>query len=737
MDTPITGLWSELQRENKLPKGALSVNCEPELQELMKQIDKLVAGKKREWEREREGLASRLNVREQENQMQKTTLEQKHKEIGQLRVQLDSSENKQRDLVSQYENQLSSLRAEVQNLKREYERLHKRYSKHKRESEKEREKSTVELQGGMQEVHKLNKKVEEYRQRSRDWEIDRRSLQKQVENLEAQRKAIADKCEFVQTQFDELETHRASLIDKCSLVQQQAQTYQSQLDRRREILDSTEFSLNSQIAQLEAKLNTTAESLKIQNSKVDKLKGSLEEAMDSHKKAMDDNERLLNDLKKANAQCRKLEDLNAELQGELRARDDFLQMSEEDSRQHENNIAVLNKQIQKKDDIIKSLSDTRCQTEDETITTLRKTVDEVQDQARLSKRNEDLLGQENRQLQQELGIKRDDCENMERKLHQKKQDVARLEEEVATVKLQLSAAEEKLSSINVHHEAELITIKEQLSKVSNELESSSTNLGDVGARARDLEEQVTDGRGEIKKRDAELKVANAQIEALRLENRHLRQTIIQQTQVNLDHTETETQLREMQQTYQAQIKSLEKDNVSLRDELGVMRQEVTALEDRFDHQLQRTIHEAEMSHTEELSREQRHLQDLEEDADRRVSMLQDRLDSTINRYEEQLTLLRRQKARVEDDLDRERRAGSSFRQGDIVIEEGEEGVIYVNDDMSLADTDSGNEMNFGIPASEKFLNEEAARTRQLESIIDCHIQTLKSSSDMAIKKHKR
>ncbi|XP_052818658.1 centrosomal protein of 63 kDa-like isoform X4 [Mya arenaria] len=680
MDTPITGLWSELQRENKLPKGALSVNCEPELQELMKQIDKLVAGKKREWEREREGLASRLNVREQENQMQKTTLEQKHKEIGQLRVQLDSSENKQRDLVSQYENQLSSLRAEVQNLKREYERLHKRYSKHKRESEKEREKSTVELQGGMQEVHKLNKKVEEYRQRSRDWEIDRRSLQKQVENLEAQRKAIADKCEFVQ------------------------------------------------------------------NSKVDKLKGSLEEAMDSHKKAMDDNERLLNDLKKANAQCRKLEDLNAELQGELRARDDFLQMSEEDSRQHENNIAVLNKQIQKKDDIIKSLSDTRCQTEDETITTLRKTVDEVQDQARLSKRNEDLLGQENRQLQQELGIKRDDCENMERKLHQKrivrdikdvKQDVARLEEEVATVKLQLSAAEEKLSSINVHHEAELITIKEQLSKVSNELESSSTNLGDVGARARDLEEQVTDGRGEIKKRDAELKVANAQIEALRLENRHLRQTIIQQTQVNLDHTETETQLREMQQTYQAQIKSLEKDNVSLRDELGVMRQEVTALEDRFDHQLQRTIHEAEMSHTEELSREQRHLQDLEEDADRRVSMLQDRLDSTINRYEEQLTLLRRQKARVEDDLDRERRAGSSFRQGDIVIEEGEEGVIYVNDDMSLADTDSGNEMNFGIPASEKFLNEEAARTRQLESIIDCHIQTLKSSSDMAIKKHKR
>ena len=53
----------------------------------------------------------------------------------------------------------------------------------------------------------------------------------------------------------------------------------------------------------------------------------------------------------------------------------------------------------------------------------------------------------------------------------------------------------------------------------------------------------------------------------------------------------------------------------------------------------------------------RRVHDIEEDSDRRTSMLQDRLDSTINRYEEQLQLLRRQKARVEDDLDRERRAG--------------------------------------------------------------------------------
>lgn len=720
MDSPITGLWSELQRENRFPKGALTANCELELQELMKQIDKLVAGKKKEWEREKESLQSRLGIREKECQMSKSTLEQKHKEIGQLRQQLDSSENKQRELVGQYETQLSQLRTEVQNLRREYERLHKRHVKQKKEAEREKEKSMLEVQDGVKEVQRLVKKVEEYRQRSRDWDIDKRALQKQVETLNAQRKAIADKCEF---------------------VQQQAQTYQTQLDKRREILDSTEFSLNSQIAQLEAELNSTAESLKIQNSKVEKLKLSLDEAMTSHKKAMDDNERLLTELKRANSQVRKLEDLNAELQAELRARDDFLRMSEEDSKQHAKDLDLLNKQIAEKDEIIKSLGDTKSRSEGEQISSLRKCLSETEDQARLSKRNEELLTQENRQLNEELDMKREDCNNLGRKLDQKKSDVLRLEEELSEIKAQLSQAQARLSSLSASHEAEVHGMKDQLSKVTEELHSNNSTWSELKEKSGDLEWKLKAELEEVKKRDAELKVANAQIDALRLENRHLRQTIIQQTQVNLDHTETETQLREIQEQYQGKIKKLEQENISLKDEVSVLQREVSTMEDQFDQQLQRSIHETELSHAEEMTREQRRIHEIEEDSDRRVSMLQDRLDSTINRYEEQLQLLRRQKARLEDDLDRERRAGSSFRHDDIVIEE-DEGVMYINEDMSLADSDSANELIYEMPAigesaSEKFLVEEQARTRQLESIIDSHIESLKSNSESAIKKHKR
>ena len=69
---------------DRIPKGTLAANCELELQDLMKQIDKLQAEKKKEWEREKEGLQSRLGIREKECQMQKSTLEQKHKEVHRL-----------------------------------------------------------------------------------------------------------------------------------------------------------------------------------------------------------------------------------------------------------------------------------------------------------------------------------------------------------------------------------------------------------------------------------------------------------------------------------------------------------------------------------------------------------------------------------------------------------------------------------------------------------------------------
>ena len=62
-------------------KSQLLWSCEAELQELMRQIDIMVQQKKSTWDRERQSLEARLEIREQEYSLQKATLEQKHGEV--------------------------------------------------------------------------------------------------------------------------------------------------------------------------------------------------------------------------------------------------------------------------------------------------------------------------------------------------------------------------------------------------------------------------------------------------------------------------------------------------------------------------------------------------------------------------------------------------------------------------------------------------------------------------------
>ena len=49
----------------------------------------------------------------------------------------------------------------------------------------------------------------------------------------------------------------------------------------------------------------------------------------------------------------------------------------------------------------------------------------------------------------------------------------------------------------------------------------------------------------------------------------------------------------------------QKENRSLKDEVSVLQQDVSTMEDQYDQQLQRTMHEAELSHAEDMTREQR------------------------------------------------------------------------------------------------------------------------------------
>ncbi|KAL5004453.1 hypothetical protein ScPMuIL_017909 [Solemya velum] len=742
----ISSMWLDLQKENRLPRSVLTSTCEAELQELMRQIDIMVANRKQEWEADTRSMKSRLDIRENECQMQKTTLEQKLREIGQLRQKVDAMERGQQGLVDRYEGQLSILKEQVEKMKREYEKLHKRYLKHKKEVEMERETSEAQVQGNLMEVRRLTAKLEEFQQRTRDWDLERRSQHKHVEELQSQKK---------------------SLTEKCDLMQQQSMTYQAQLEKRQQILNSTELSYKSQIKQLEIQLQRANENSSIQNNKVTKLKASLDEAMKAHKKAMDDNERLLDDLRKANHGLRRLEEDNMQLSSDVKSKFDLLRMSEEDSRQHTKDRILYEQTMLEKDSIIRSLGDIKNKEESEQIKILRDSLNEFREEAMKCKKNEKRLRTEVTSLQSHLQRVVSECETLTNQLQIKSNTLPREDSgEIVRLKTEVSRLTSQLETMEEARKSEVSGLKMEMSRLTEKLHQRDQAMADLSEKAASTEKQLRFESDTADKRASEIQVANAQIEALRLENRHLRHTVLQQAQSTADHCEVEGHMRAAQNAYTTTIAKLEQENEQLREDVDFMKQEMVLLDDKLEDSI---AGEDRDSGREVHSTKQQ------------INLMEARLDATTHQYEEQLKVLRQQNARLEEELEMEKLSSARFSEtmsistlheglrSPVDTDQRAEAHRQVQDwssviptsqtmnmthpnwrhstetvmsmqPMSLSESiamvdniayveDHPEEPTMAEEVSGLFLASEQQKARELESLINSHIQTLQSGPD--------
>ncbi|XP_035755940.1 centrosomal protein of 63 kDa isoform X2 [Egretta garzetta] len=116
----------EGMQRNGQGSGGFLTSCEAELQELMKQIDIMVAHKKSEWEGQTQALEACLSVQEQELSSARAALQEKYKEVGMLRHQVEDMEKAKQDMVREYEQQLKKFQEELSRLRRSYEKLQKK-----------------------------------------------------------------------------------------------------------------------------------------------------------------------------------------------------------------------------------------------------------------------------------------------------------------------------------------------------------------------------------------------------------------------------------------------------------------------------------------------------------------------------------------------------------------------------------------------------------------------------------
>ncbi|XP_002734147.2 centrosomal protein of 63 kDa-like [Saccoglossus kowalevskii] len=731
-------------QEAGLFQGPLS-SCEHELQELMRQIDIMVNNKKLEWERDLQGLQSKLESRDNEVITLRAALESKQQQMGRLQQQGNEADRSKKELVTQYEEQVTRLKNEMSNLKRNYERLQKHHNKQSQHAERKRDQVSVELHGNLTELQKIKQKLEEYRLKVKESENQRRSLQQQLQSSESQKK---------------------TLLDKCDLMQQQALGYQDQLTKRRQILDNTEMNFRSQLAQAEGQLTRNQETIQHKESMLQKMKTSVEETLASNKQLTEEHNRLIEELQAAQRRTRRIEDELSQVQVELQSRDDLLRIADQEQRQKAKEIIQLEERLNVKSGMIRVMEQGKQQENDIELSHVKQQLVDLEADNRSLRKNEQKILENNSRLQAKLDMTQRECADLNMQLARKIDVIRNLEvTEIKKLNTDLNKTKEKYQSQGHYFSSELDGMRSEINTLTSELHQRDITIASLSNEVSAIERRLRESREQEDRINNELQVSSAQLDALRLENRHLRDSTMNEKLANTkDLQEVETQISELQELqiqYTKTIGKLEEEVSRQRQENSNLTQELSNLKHQYNAALQQT----HTSINDIKEKDNKKLRVLEEEFEKRLVGEQEKFECTISKYKAEMKCLQTENSNLQEHL---RQQVQNLRRL-----EGENGVMtefisnvdqiaktpphrspYALSPIKYADTSINTtqeplELPSMLPTPEKyeyerpssrasvtthFVADERRRGMELEQLLDHHIADLHRNTENTLKK---
>ncbi|XP_010142501.1 PREDICTED: centrosomal protein of 63 kDa, partial [Buceros rhinoceros silvestris] len=452
--------------------------------------------------------------------------------VGMLRHQVEDMEKAKQDMVREYEQQLKKFQEELSRLRRSYEKLQKKQLREARGEANERQ---AEDQF---EMSRLTRKLEEFRQKSLDWEKQRLLYQQQVASLEAQRKALAEQSELIQTQ----------------------------LANRKQILESEELASQLEIQHLTSKLERATDAICANELEVERLNMRVDDLTKNNQMILEDRQRLQEELRQSKKMLEVLQDEKMELKATLQSQEDFIDSSNLHQEQLQKELARVTETLRTKELLIRALEG---RFQEKQLYSPGLELEHILLQLDVAQKKEQQLQSEVTHLENSLVSSNARCVQLSEELDESVKELQSMEEHHTESKAEIKKLKEQLSQAEQIHSSELEGMKREISRLTQELHQRDITIASASGSTSHLEQRLRTEIERAERKAVEHRVILVQLETLRLENRRLLE-ILKKTECGMLEGKDGT-LRALSEDYAVELNKLKSENLQLQKDLAEVR----------------------------------------------------------------------------------------------------------------------------------------------------------------------